>query len=83
MSVSGIGMQMLALGWLVGGAVSTLVGNHTTLVIAAALMMAFNVFVYNRSCEMQRSKSVAQRFGRGVTRGGSIGRVPILSKVER
>ncbi len=55
MSVFGMGMQMLALGWLVGGALSTLVGNPATLVIAAALMIALNVFVYTRSCEMQRS----------------------------
>ena len=55
MSVFGIGAQMLALGWLIGGALSTVVGNQATLVIAGGLMAAFNIYVYTRAPQMRRS----------------------------
>ena len=55
MSVFGIGKQMLALGWLLGGAMSKVVGNQATLVIAGGLMAALNIYVYTRAPQMRRS----------------------------
>ena len=55
MSVFGMGAQMLALGWLIGGALSTVIGNQATLVIAGGLMAAFNIYVYTRAPQMRRS----------------------------
>ena len=55
MSVFGIGAQMLALGWLLGGAMSKVVGNQATLVIAGGLMAALNIYVYTRAPQMRRS----------------------------
>ena len=52
MSVFGIGAKMLALGWLVGGALVTVIGNSATLVVPATLMAALNLYVYVRSAEM-------------------------------
>ena len=46
MSVFGMGVQMLALGWLLGGILATLIGNQGTLLIASALMAGLNLFVY-------------------------------------
>ncbi len=46
MGVFGMGVQMLALGWLLGGILATLIGNQGTLLIASALMAGLNLFVY-------------------------------------
>ena len=54
MSIFGMGAQMLALGWLIGGTLSTLIGNQGTLIVAAGLMIGLNVVVYTRAEVMRR-----------------------------
>ncbi|MCH8063940.1 MAG: MFS transporter, partial [Chloroflexi bacterium] len=55
MSIFGMGAQMLALGWLIGGTLSTLIGNQGTLIVAAGLMIGLNVVVYTRAEVMRRA----------------------------
>ena len=50
MSVFGLGVQMLTLGWLIGGVLSTLLGNEATLVLAAVAMAWLNLWVCTTSC---------------------------------
>ncbi len=47
MSIFGLGMQMFALGWLVGGALATVIGIQPTLVLAGVAMIALNGYVYS------------------------------------
>lgn len=54
MSVFGIGVQMLALGWLIGGVLATLVGPQTTLIIAGVLIAMLNGSVYVASKEVRQ-----------------------------
>ncbi len=54
MSIFGMGAQMLALGWLIGGTLSTLIGNQSTLLFAAGMMISLNVLVYTRAEVMRR-----------------------------
>ena len=55
MSIFGMGAQMLALGWLIGGTLSTLIGNQGTLLAAAGVMIGLNVLVYTRTEVMRRA----------------------------
>ena len=54
MGVFGMGAQMLALGWLLGGVLATVVGVQVTLAIAGILIAALNLFVYARSREVRQ-----------------------------
>ena len=49
----GIGKQSLPLGWLLGGVMSTLLGNVVTLVICAFMFIGFNLLAYLRSSQLR------------------------------
>ncbi len=45
--------QSLPLGWLLGGVLSTLLGNVVTLVICASMFIGFNLLAYLRSSQIR------------------------------
>ena len=53
MSIFRITKQSLPLGWLLGGVLSTLLGNVVTLVICASLFIGFNLLAYLRSSQLR------------------------------
>ena len=53
MSVGTMGIQLMSLGWLVAGAVSTLAGSTATIVLAGAAFAALSIMVYARSAEVR------------------------------
>jgi len=54
MSLFGLISQTIALGWLLGGAVSELVGPQATFIIAAVTVFALYLFAYIRSPELRQ-----------------------------
>ena len=53
MSIFRITKQSLPLGWLLGGVLSTLLGNVVTLVICASLFIGLNLLAYLRSRQLR------------------------------
>ncbi len=53
MSIFRITKQSLPLGWLLGGVLSTLLGNVVTLVICGSLFIGFNLLAYLRSSQLR------------------------------
>jgi hypothetical protein len=53
MSVGTMGIQLMSLGWLVAGAVSTLAGPLATVMLAGATFIALSLFVYARSADVR------------------------------
>ncbi len=53
MSIFRITRQSLTLGWLLGGVLSTLLGNVVTLVICAFMFIGFNLLAYLRSSQLR------------------------------
>ena len=51
---------MLALGWLIGGVLSTLIGNEATLVMAGLAMASLNVWVYLTTHRSSKQVGFAQ-----------------------
>ena len=54
MSLFGLISQAIAFGWLVGGAVSELIGPQSTFIIAGIAVFVIYLFVYLRSPELRR-----------------------------
>ncbi len=54
MSISSLGVQLYALGWLVGAIMATSLGNQGALFIAGIILAAFHLLVYARSQEVRR-----------------------------
>ena len=55
MSIYRITRQSLPLGWLLGGVLSTLLGNVVTLVICASMFIGFNLLAYLRSSQLRET----------------------------
>ena len=52
-SIFMIGIQMMALGWLIGGVMAVFFGNAGALVVAAVLFGGFGIFAYVKSSEFR------------------------------
>lgn len=53
MSIFMIGVQLMTLGWLIAGVMTTLVGNEGALVISGLIFGGFGLFVYAKSKEVR------------------------------
>ena len=54
MSLFGLISQAIALGWMLGGALSELIGPQLTFLVSAALVVTLYVFAYARSPELRQ-----------------------------
>jgi predicted MFS family arabinose efflux permease len=54
MSLFGLISQAIALGWMLGGALSELIGPQLTFLVSAALVVTLYVFAYARSLELRQ-----------------------------
>jgi predicted MFS family arabinose efflux permease len=54
MSLFGLISQAIALGWMLGGALSELIGPQLTFLLSAALVLSLYVFSYMKSPELRR-----------------------------
>ncbi len=55
MSIFRITRQSLTLGWLLGGVLSTLLGNVVTLVLCASMFIGLNLLAYLRSSQLRET----------------------------
>ena len=56
MSIFTMTLQVLPLGWLLGGVLATLLGNEATLVIGGTVFMTFNLLAYGASRQLREMR---------------------------